>query len=89
MDSMRGSTSTLTPLASQLRVSATLEINELVQEQQRQGLKIVHMGFGEATFPIPTGVVVAHKEATFVTSYLPVAGQMKLKEVSAVQIFTS
>ncbi|UKZ84009.1 hypothetical protein TrVFT333_011825 [Trichoderma virens FT-333] len=70
----------LTALASQLRLSATLEINELVQRRVANGHKVVHLGFGEATFPIQPNVVAAHRQASDITSYLPVAGLMKLRE---------
>ncbi|RFU73586.1 kynurenine-oxoglutarate transaminase [Trichoderma arundinaceum] len=82
-----GSTNTnsgvLTALASQLRLSATLEINELVQQRLAKGHKVVHLGFGEATFPIQQNVAAAHREASDITSYLPVAGLMKLRQVIA------
>lgn len=71
----------LTALASQLRLSATLEINELVHRQASKGHKVVHLGFGEATFPIQQSVIAAHRQASDITSYLPVAGLMKLREV--------
>ncbi|KAH6867576.1 pyridoxal phosphate-dependent transferase [Thelonectria olida] len=70
----------LTPLASQLRLSATLEINELVQQRFAQGHEIVHLGFGEATFPIQKDVAAVHRAASDSTSYLPVPGLMKLRE---------
>nr|UMZ45316.1 hypothetical protein [Paramyrothecium sp.] len=70
----------LTKTASQLQVSATLEINEIVQHRLSRGLDIVHLGFGEATFPIQKDVATAHREASDVTSYLPVAGLMKLRQ---------
>lgn len=72
----------LTTAASQLRLSATLEINELVLERRVQGQEIVHLGFGEATFPIHRSVAAAHRDASDLTSYLPVAGLKKLREVS-------
>ncbi|EHK19418.1 uncharacterized protein TRIVIDRAFT_156249 [Trichoderma virens Gv29-8] len=74
----------LTALASQLRLSATLEINELIQRRVANGHKVVHLGFGEATFPIQPNVVAAHRQASDITSYLPVAGLMKLREVCIV-----
>ncbi|KAJ4988029.1 aminotransferase [Stagonosporopsis vannaccii] len=73
-------TSPLNPLARQLRVSATLEINELVQQRLQQGQKVVHLGFGEATFPIQPSIATAHRDASLLTSYLPVAGLPKLRE---------
>jgi aspartate/methionine/tyrosine aminotransferase len=72
----------LTAQAKDLRLSATLEINELVQSQLANGKEVVHLGFGEATFPIHENVLEAHSGASRNTSYLPVAGLMKLREVS-------
>lgn len=74
--------SILTPLARQLHLSPTLQINEQVQQRLKQGKQVVHLGFGEATFPLPEAVLEAHREASKVTSYLPVAGLGKLREVS-------
>jgi aspartate aminotransferase len=72
----------LTPLARQMRLSATLEINELVQQRLNQGRQVVHLGFGEATFPIHPSVAAAHRDASLKTSYLPVAGLQSLREAS-------
>lgn len=71
----------LTAQAQELRLSATLEINELVKEQSDNGKRVVHLGFGEATFPIARGVRDAHQSSSN-TSYLPVAGLKMLREVS-------
>lgn len=71
----------LTTQAQELRLSATLEINELVQEQLNKGKEVVHLGFGEATFPIAESVRLAHEKASSNTSYQPVAGLRKLREV--------
>lgn len=81
MESTNADSDVLTALASQLRLSATLEINELVQQRAAKGHKIVHLGFGEATFPIHQNVIAAHRQASDITSYLPVAGLAKLREV--------
>ncbi|KKP06934.1 kynurenine-oxoglutarate transaminase [Trichoderma harzianum] len=83
MGSYNADPGVLTALASQLRLSATLEINELVHRQAAKGQKVVHLGFGEATFPIQQSVVAAHRQASDITSYLPVAGLMKLREAVA------
>ena len=82
MGSLESTKSPLTSLARQLRLSATLEINELVQECLNRGQKVVHLGFGEATFPIQKDVLATHRNASDVSSYLPVAGLMSLREVS-------
>lgn len=71
----------LTIRAQELRLSATLEINELVQSRLAKGKDVVHLGFGEATFPIHKSVLEAHSKASNNTSYMPVAGLMKLREV--------
>ena len=73
----------LTPLAQQLQLSPTLHINELVHRQQSKGRRIVHLGFGESTFPIQRDVLQAYRDASRTTSYLPVAGLPKLREVSS------
>ncbi|KAJ4254510.1 hypothetical protein NW762_010109 [Fusarium torreyae] len=70
----------LTPVAQGLRLSATLEINELVQDRLNAGNSVVHLGFGEATFPMQKDVLQAHRDASSDTSYLPVAGLLKLRE---------
>lgn len=72
----------LTPAAKGLRLSATLEINELVRQRLDAGKRVVHLGFGEATFPMQKDVLQAHREASSDTSYLPVAGLPTLREVS-------
>lgn len=82
MASMQQIPSFLTEAASQLRVSPTLEINELVNQRLAKGKPIVHLGFGEATFPVQKDVLATHRTASESTSYLPVAGLRKLREVS-------
>jgi aspartate aminotransferase len=72
----------LTPTAKALRLSATLEINELVRQRLDAGKQVVHLGFGEATFPMQEDVLQAHREASSDTSYLPVAGLPALREVN-------
>ncbi|KAI7082020.1 hypothetical protein KC356_g8712 [Hortaea werneckii] len=69
-----------TSKATELRLSPTLEINELVQNRLEQGKEVVHLGFGEATFPVHEDVLKAHAIASRNTSYLPVAGLKKLRE---------
>jgi aspartate aminotransferase len=71
----------LTTQAQELRLSATLKINELVQSRLASEKEVVHLGFGEATFPIHESVLEAHSRASRNTSYMPVAGLMKLREV--------
>lgn len=81
MESNDNESGVLTALAKQMHLSATLQINELVHQRAAEGHKVVHLGFGEATFPIQKDVAAAHREASNVTSYLPVAGLVDLREV--------
>ncbi|KAM0460200.1 hypothetical protein ACHAPV_004989 [Trichoderma viride] len=83
MESTEIESGVLTALAKQMRLSATLEINELVHQRAAKGYKVVHLGFGEATFPIQKDVGAAHREASNITSYLPVAGLVDLREAIA------
>lgn len=75
MDNVVNSTS------AQLKISPTLEINELVSKARGEGKHVVHLGFGEATFPIQREVLHAHREASKETSYMPVAGLEDLRAV--------
>lgn len=81
MGSMGQSKTALTAVARQLHLSPTLQINELVREKQSQGHRVVHLGFGEATFPLQKVVLERHRSASNQTSYLPVAGLTKLRKV--------
>jgi hypothetical protein len=74
--------SLVTSVANKLHLSPTLQINELVQQTRASGKKVVHLGFGEATFPIEKGVLEEHRNASAMTSYLPVAGLQALREAS-------
>ena len=73
--------SILTPTAAGLHLSPTLEINELVTKTRASGKKVIHLGFGEATFPIPEEVLGIHRVASYCTSYLPVTGLESLRKV--------
>lgn len=71
----------IVPGASHLQLSPTLAINEAVESVRAQGRKVVHLGFGEATFPIQEDVLKVHEDHSRSTSYMPVAGLMSLREV--------
>ncbi|KEQ58396.1 uncharacterized protein M437DRAFT_70073, partial [Aureobasidium melanogenum CBS 110374] len=70
----------IVPGASHLQLSPTLAINEAVESVQAQGKKVVHLGFGEATFPIQKDVLEIHEHYSRSTSYMPVAGLMSLRQ---------
>lgn len=67
--------------AAKLHISPTLEINELVLKTRAEGKHVVHLGFGEATFPIQKDVLEIHRESSNKTSYMPVAGTEELRQV--------
>lgn len=81
MGSIEEPVSYLVDSAQKLHLSPTLKINELVQERRAKGHRIMHLGFGEATFPVQRDVLQAHGTASEQTSYLPVAGLDKLRKV--------
>lgn len=77
----------ITPAAARLHLSPTLAINELVLRTRATGKTVIHLGFGEATFPIPKDVLKAHVDASSSTSYLPVAGLQVLRKVFCIDLY--
>lgn len=75
--------SILTPSAAALHLSPTLEINEAVARARASGKRIVHLGFGEAMFPIQQRILQIHRETSSRSDYLPVAGLESLRTVSS------
>ncbi|MGH3365868.1 MAG: pyridoxal phosphate-dependent aminotransferase [Nocardioidaceae bacterium] len=54
--------------------SATLAINEEMQERRRRGEPVVHLGFGEAGLPVLPEIVDALRANAHRNSYAPVTG---------------
>lgn len=75
--------SILTASAAALHLSPTLEINEAVTRARASGKRVIHLGFGEATFPIQEEVLRLHRETSDCSAYLPVAGLDSLRAVGA------
>lgn len=71
----------VTSTAAKLHISPTLGINELVLKTRAEGKHVVHLGFGEATFPIQKDVLQIHKDGSNTASYMPVAGTQDLRKV--------
>lgn len=63
--------------------SPTLAMNEAVARRRAQGRRTLHLGFGEAMFPLHPALRVALAEALESTGYAPVAGVPKLREAIA------
>ncbi|HEY0756515.1 MAG TPA: aminotransferase class I/II-fold pyridoxal phosphate-dependent enzyme [Ktedonobacteraceae bacterium] len=72
-------TGTLREMAS----SPTLAINEAVARRQAAGKQTLHLGFGEAMFPLHPALRAALTAATDSTGYAPVAGVPKLRQAIA------
>src|ERR1051326_1916731 len=73
----------LTPRARSLPTSATLAMNEAVARRKAAGVKTIHLGFGEAAFPLHPLMKTAFAEAATRTSYAPVLGISALRQAIA------
>ena len=63
----------------QLKPSATLVMNQKVQELRKQGLEICHFGFGQSPFPIHKSIVNALKNSATNNYYLATLGFKDLR----------
>ena len=73
----------LAAVAQTLETSATLAMNEAVAKRRAAGLETVHLGFGEAAFPLHPLLRTALGEAATRTSYAPVLGISALRQAIA------
>ena len=64
---------------SQLKPSATLEINEESNRLRKSGKKVYKFGFGQSPFPIPESIVSALKINADKHTYLPMQGLEELR----------
>ena len=62
-----------------LNLSATLRINEISKELEKEGKKIIKFGFGESPFPVPAQVIDELKKNSHQKSYLPTQGLEDLR----------
>ncbi|MEZ4985431.1 MAG: pyridoxal phosphate-dependent aminotransferase [Saprospiraceae bacterium] len=63
-----------------IQPSATLWINERIQQLRESGKHIYHFGFGQSPFPIPEHIVEALRNNAHQKSYLPVRGLAALRQ---------
>jgi aspartate aminotransferase len=68
---------------SDLASSPTLAINEAVARRRNEGKETLHLGFGEAMFPLHPVLHQALTEAIASTGYAPVAGVLRLRQAIA------
>jgi aspartate/methionine/tyrosine aminotransferase len=73
----------LASTAQTFPTSATLAINEAVAKRRAAGREIIHLGFGEAAFPLHPLLKTALAEAATHTSYAPVLGIPALRQAIA------
>lgn len=66
--------------AQTLPISATLALNEIVAKRRSEGRETIHLGFGEAAFPLPPLLRTALAEAATHTGYAPVFGIPALRQ---------
>ena len=69
--------------AKSLATSATLSVNEAVAKRRAAGRETIHLGFGEASFPLHPLLATALAEAAKSTTYAPVLGIPKLRKAIA------
>ncbi len=69
--------------AQELETSATLAMNEAVAKRRAAGLQTIHLGFGEASFPLHPILRSELARAAAHTSYAPVPGLPALREAIA------
>ncbi len=73
----------LTRAARNLATSPTLAMNEAVARRRAEGKETLHLGFGEAMFPLHPALREALAAAVESTGYAPVAGMLKLRQAIA------
>jgi aspartate aminotransferase len=73
----------LVPGAQALATSATLAMNEAVAKRRAAGRATIHLGFGEASFPLHPLLATALAEAAKHTGYAPVLGIPELRQAIA------
>ena len=71
------------PGAQTLATSATLSMNEAVAKRRATGKETIHLGFGEASFPLHPLLAIALAEAAKRTGYAPVLGVPELRRAIA------
>jgi aspartate/methionine/tyrosine aminotransferase len=69
--------------AQALATSPTLSINEAVAKRRAAGQETIHLGFGEASFPLHPLLATALADSAKNTAYTPVLGIPKLRQTIA------
>lgn len=69
----------INPLATNLKESATLEINIRAKKARVQGKDICHLGFGQSPFDVHSTMVESLKKNATKKDYLPTQGMLDLR----------
>ncbi len=67
-----------------LELSATLKINEISRNLEKDGKEIIKFGFGQSPFQVPDKIIEELKKNASQKSYLPVQGLSELRESIAI-----
>src|SRR5260370_34882866 len=76
----------LASTAQTLPTSATLSMNEAVAKRRAAGRETIHLGFGEAAFPLHPLLKTALAESATHTGYAPVLGIPALRQAIAAHL---
>tara|TARA_B100001250_G_scaffold116820_1_gene99080 strand:+ start:1752 stop:2978 length:1227 start_codon:yes stop_codon:yes gene_type:complete len=66
-----------------LDLSATLKINEISKNFEKEGKEVIKFGFGQSPFPVPDKIVEELKINAHKKNYLPIQGLEELREAIA------
>lgn len=66
-----------------IKPSATLAMNQRVQQLRQQGQEVYHWGFGQSPFPVPDLIVESLKQHAHQKDYLPGFGLPALRDAVA------
>ena len=67
----------------ELNLSATLKINEISKNLEKEGKDVIKFGFGQSPFQVPEQVVEELKKNAHQKSYLPIQGLDELRQAIA------
>ena len=67
----------------QLNLSATLKINEISKNLEKEGKEVIKFGFGQSPFQVPDKIVEELKKNAHQKNYLPIQGLDELREAIA------
>ena len=66
-----------------LKLSATLRMNEISRDLESKGKKVFKFGFGQSPFQVPDDVVSELKNNAYQNKYLSMQGLPELREAIA------